>query len=290
MRLESSRWLKAHSMLGFCLPKQGVTSALCYLFTLLMASDVFLSHAGGTQELVQVYSDAHALRVRSGHLQSCFFVGCLFGCKCVCVCFGVGRGFESRVLMHKSMSPNIFYHLVSPNFCFWSPFFIKVMVCGSLRDSVMHRQPVSNRWKTDFLNVNMLSLSNRILMRHHFLHHWWLFISILTPAAPGCLFWTPSLCLLLKLGRQICHCPSLLSTPHYRHQDFRKEASETGRVWEKQEMLITFEWSGYVFPFNSGLPFFFFSPAHSPSFHRLVLCLLWSVRLPGNVQQTYVEC
>lgn len=33
-------------MLGFCLPKQGVTSALCYLFTLLVASDVFSSHAG----------------------------------------------------------------------------------------------------------------------------------------------------------------------------------------------------------------------------------------------------
>lgn len=72
-------------MLGFCLPKQEVTFALCYLFTLLMASDVFLSHAGGTQELVQICSGTHALRVRSGHLQSGFFVGCLFGCKYVCV-------------------------------------------------------------------------------------------------------------------------------------------------------------------------------------------------------------
>lgn len=207
----------------------------------------------------------------------------------MCVFWG-GPGFwvmsiDAQIDVAKHLLPLSF-----PKLLLLEPFFIKVMVCGSLRDSVMHRQPVSNRWKTDFLNVNMPSLSNRMLMRHHFLHHWWLFISILTPAAPGCLFWTPSLCLLLKLGRQICHCPSPLSTPHYRHQDFRKEASETGRVWEKQEILNTFEWSGYVFPFNGRLPFLFFSPAHSPSFHRLVLCLLWSVRLPGNVQQTYVEC
>lgn len=38
-------------------------------------------------------------------------------------------------------------------------------------DAQSTRLSISNRWKTDFLNVNMLSLSNRMLMRHHFIHH-----------------------------------------------------------------------------------------------------------------------
>lgn len=39
------------------------------------------------------------------------------------------------------------------------------------RDAPSTRLSISNRLKTDFLNVNMLSLSNRMLVRHHFLHH-----------------------------------------------------------------------------------------------------------------------
>lgn len=57
MRLESSRRLRARSVLVFCFLKQGVTSALCYRFTLLVASDVFLLRITGS---IHVYLDTHA--------------------------------------------------------------------------------------------------------------------------------------------------------------------------------------------------------------------------------------
>lgn len=70
-----------------------MTSALCYLFTLLVASDVFLSHAGkewhtGISSGLLI---VHALKVSEGSFRTSFnqrFLGVVYlvASMCVCVC------------------------------------------------------------------------------------------------------------------------------------------------------------------------------------------------------------
>lgn len=101
MRLESSRWLSARSMLGFCLLKRGVTSALCYLFTLLVASDVFLSHAGeewhtGTCSGLLRRTCFETFRGFVQEICNQAFLWVVYLVANVCVFWGgPGRGFES---------------------------------------------------------------------------------------------------------------------------------------------------------------------------------------------------
>lgn len=153
--------------------------------------------------------------------------------------------------MHKSMSPNIFYHLAFPNFCFWSPIFIKVMVCGSLRDNVMHpstRLSIANQWKTAFLNVNMLSLSSGML-RKPFSPSLMICYFHLDPTTPA-----PSLRLVWKLGRQICQSPSPLSRPHYRClRHNRSSLRKTGDAKDLNEADMFFH-STVISPFSSSRP------------------------------------
>lgn len=80
-------------MLGFCLPKQGVTSALCYLFTLLVASDVFSSHAGEERH-TGTGSDTHASRLSEGSFRTSAirFLWVVYLVASVCAFWG-GPGF-----------------------------------------------------------------------------------------------------------------------------------------------------------------------------------------------------
>ncbi len=111
------------------------------------------------------------------------------------------------------------------------------------------RQPVSivNRWKTAFINVNMLSLCSRMLIKPFspslmtYFH--------LDPTTPA-----PLLRLVWKLGRQICLSPSPLSRPHYRClRHNRSSLRKTGDAKDLNEADMFFH-STVVSPFSSSQP------------------------------------